>query len=214
MKRAIITMAICFLFCLMTSAESKKEEYKDGIKFSLTDEEVKEAIEFGQKTKPKDIDKLYTSNFFGKGFGDFMKVVGSPTPEATVMTKRYSIASYVAGQKVKYMEPDPKRIEQIRNLNSLEIRFIATSSYPEFPKAIHCVLKKDDKAIQPTSITGKDKNAEAVIDKDSHTKVWFAVFVASFDPKDIDPKAGYAFIIIDTARDFEQKINLDFSKYE
>jgi hypothetical protein len=214
MKRAIVAVAICFLFCQMISAESKKEEYKDGIKFSLTDEGVKEAIEFGQKTKPKDIDKLYTSYFFGKGFGDFMKAMGGPTPEATVMTKRYLIASYVAGQKVKYLEPDPKQIGQIKNLNSLEVRFLATNTYPEFPKAIHCVLKKDDKAIQPTLIVGKDKPAELVIDKDSHTKTWFGVFVASFDVKDIDPKANYTFVIIDTARDFEQKINLDFSKYQ
>jgi len=214
MKKAIATISICFLFCLMISAESLKEGYKEGIKFSLTDEEVQEAVELGRKNTPKEIDKLYTSNFFGKEFGAFMKAMGGPTPEATVMTKRYQIASYVADQKVKYMEPDPKRIDQLKNLTSFEIRFISPNNYSEFPKSIHCVLKKDDKVVQPAFISGKNQIPKYVVDGEAHTKTWVGIFVASFEPKDLDPKGSYTFVIIDTARNFEQKINLDFSRYQ
>jgi hypothetical protein len=186
-----------------------KPDDQAGIKFKLTDAEVEKALAWGKAHSQADIRAAYGANWAG-GLGGFSRAMGAVMPHALAATRYYQIAAYAQEQTSKYLEVDPKRVEEIRNGNGLTIAFTATNLYPEFPKNLHVVLKQGDKVIQPATISGKDKAPKLQVDE--HSKTWYGFFTAVFPEAEIDPRAKSTLVIIDTARNWEQKISLDFGK--
>jgi len=192
-----------------TTSSAVKPDEQAGIKFKLTDEEVEKALTWGKAHKQAELMAAYEAVWAG-GLGGFSMAMGAVMPKALVATRYYQIAAYAQEQTSKYQEVDPKRVEEIRSGSGLSVAFTATNLYPEFPKNLHVVLKQGDKVIQPTTLQGKDQHPKLQVDHDSRT--WYADFSAVFPETDLDPKAKSFLVIIDTARNWEQKITLDFNK--
>jgi hypothetical protein len=186
-----------------------RPEEPAGIKFKLTDDEVEKALSWGKAHKQAELMAAYEANWAG-GLGGFSMAMGAVMPHALAATRYYQLAAYAQEQSSKYLEVDPKRVEEIRSGNGLTIAFTATNLYPEFPKNLHVVLKQGEKVIQPVSIEGKDKHPKSQVD--NHSKTYYGFFSAVFPEADLDPKAKSTLVIIDTARNWEQKVSLDFSK--
>jgi hypothetical protein len=186
-----------------------KPDDQVGIKFKLTDEDVEKALAWGRTHSQAELTAAYEANWAG-GLGGFSMAMGAVMPHAVAATRFYQIAAYAQEQTSKYQDVDPKRVEEIRSGSGLMIAFTATNLYPEFPKNLHVVLKQGEKVIQPASISGKDQAPKVQIDE--HSKTWYGAFTAIFPEAEIDPKAKSTLVIIDPARNWEQKISLDFGK--
>ena len=190
-------------------AAAAKTDDQAGIKFKLTDEDVEKAVAWGRTHSQAELLGVYQANWAG-GLGGFSMALGAVMPHAVAATRYYQIAAYAQEQTSKYQEVDPKRVEEIRSSTGLMIAFTATNLYPEFPKNLHVVLKQGEKVIQPTIIKGKDQIPRVQVDE--HSKTWYSAFTAVFPETEIDPKAKSTLVIIDPARNWEQKISLDFGK--
>ena len=184
--------------------------YHDGIKFTLSEQEIQDAISWGKANKRNVLERDY-HGIWGEALGTFAKYAGGGImPEAVVHTKYLRIAEHASDQNAKYQEINPQAIEEIKLSNNLLITCVATNTYAEFPRGIHIVLKQGEKIIQPINITGKEDVPRAQVDNLSTT--WWSAFTASFPESEIDSKAKSTLVIIDTIRNFEQKIALDLSK--
>ena len=191
------------------TASAARPEAPAGIKFKLTDADVQAAMAWGKAHKQAELMAAY-QGIWGGGLGGFSTAMGALMPTVLGGTRYYQIATYAQEQASKYQEVDPKRVEELRSGNGLTIAFTATNLYPEFPKNLHVVLKQGEKVIQPLNIEGKDRLSKVLVDE--HSKTWYATFSAVFPEAEIDPQAKSTLVIIDTARNWEQKVSLDFAK--
>lgn len=192
-----------------SAGSTAKPEEQAGIKFQLTDQDVQAALAWGKAHKQAELAAAYEATW-GGGLGGFSAAMGAVMPKALAATRYYQLAAYAQEQISKYLEVDPKRVEELRSGAGLLILFTATDLYPEFPKNLHVVLKQGDKVIQPLRIQGQDQVPKVQVDRGSRT--WYGAFTAVFPENEIDPKAKSTLVIIDTTRNWEQKISLDFAK--
>jgi len=175
--------------------------YTDGIKVDLTEEEVKETIDWGRRNKDS-FGNLLRPCLFGK-FGLYEE-------NGMIITKTLELAAQSALAAITYRTLTEAQVNQICKSKYFAIRVNTYASKKDFLKACSIVLGQGKKIIRP-------KRIERVKETDP-TAGFFGIpyyrgyVMGLFSYSDIDPKAKTTIVLIKVIG--ESRFEVDFSKYK
>ena len=175
--------------------------YTDGIKINLTEEEIKNAIDWGAKNKASPV-KIIKSYSFGKLklYEDF----------GLILTKFMYLAKLSAMCAKHYDRFDKTLIKKVLNIDTLDIMITTYGSRENFLENSNIVLKQGKKIIRPIKIL-KQKITDPTA---GFLNIpYYKGYIAGYFPYSrIKPK-GKTIIILCKKRG-ESRFEVDFSRYK
>lgn len=172
--------------------------YTDGIKVDLTEEDVKEAIDWGRKNKDN-LENIFRRYSFGE--------LAIYQEGGAVLTKTYGLASLSCTLAREDRSPDRADIAEIVNSDALGIAVTTYGSKPDFLKGSRLVLRQGEKIIHPVN-TEITKQVESTKDLSLYRGHLVGYFLYSH----IDPKAKTTIILVKERA--ESRFEVDFSRYK
>ncbi|MFQ5867969.1 MAG: hypothetical protein ACE5IT_08285 [bacterium] len=175
--------------------------YTNGIKVNLTEEEVKEAIDWGAENKdsPENIRSLY-------GFGELK----GHKEYGYVATKFYTLAFLGCRSARRYKSPGRDEIEEILSSKEFWIRICTYGDKIDFAENYRIVLKRGKKVIKPGTRGSPRWTKTTAVFPSSPS--YQATVTAFFPYSAIDPKAKTKIILIKDKG--ESSFEVNFSQYK
>ena len=172
--------------------------YSDGVKVDLTEEDIKEAIDWGRENKDN-LENIFRHYSFGE--------LAIYQEGGAVLTKTYALASLSCILAREYKSPDRAEIAEIVNRDTLGIAVTTYGSKADFLKGSRIFLKQGKKIIHPVK-TEIEKQVESTED----LSVYRGHLTGYFLYSDIDPKAKTKIILVKPGG--ESRFKVDFSRYK
>lgn len=176
--------------------------YTDGIKINLTEEEIKNAIDWGAKNKdsPWKFTKPYAFHWHWY-YGD----------KGAITTKISALADRGCSSARRYKSPERTEIDEILKSDSFPIIvFFIRGSRFALPEDYHMVLKQGEKFIHSIKTEAKRLIVPLPTFLGSYDFKW--AVGARFLYSEIDPKAKTTIILVKPKS--ESRFEVDFSRYK
>lgn len=183
-------------------------DYTGGIKINLTEEDIKEAIEWGKENKdPLDIRHSHT-------FGDYLYMEWEDGGK--IVTKYHALALLSASLARKGKSPSKAEIEEIVNTDVFGIEFIARLEEPIIFEDSRIFLRQHKKTIRPVK-TKVVKEVTPIpnvsIFGERLATIYEGYIIAYFLYSQIDPKAETTIAFI-MKGGWTSEFGVNFSWYE
>jgi len=182
-------------------------DYTGGIRINLTEEDIKEAIEWGRKNKDSDI------ILHSYSFGDHLYMEWEDG--GIIQTKTFALASLSVALARQGKSPSKAEIDEIINSDTLAIEFTARGEKTDFIKGSKAYLKQGEKTIRPVK-TEIDKEIKCVpnvsILGEEIVTIYEGCLVASFLYSEIDLKSKTTIALVKKYGSYE--FVEDFSWYK
>jgi len=175
--------------------------YTDGIKVNLTEEEIKEAIDWGKKNKDSP-QNVFPPWVFGK-FGKYDE-------NGTIFTKTCYLTCLGFFSAREYKSPDTSEVESFLSRDVLGITITTFGSKADLLKKYRIVLKQGEKFIKPKKTTRR-KVADPTAGFMGIPYYKFHI-MGLFPYSEIDPKGKTTVILIKDRG--ESRFEVDFSRYK
>ena len=172
--------------------------YSDGIKVDLTEEDIKEAINWGKENKDN-LENILRCYSFGE--------LSIYQEGGAVLTKTYGLACLGCFSAREHRIPNRAEIEEIVNYDALGIAVTTYGSRADFLKGSRLVLMQGEKIIHPVN-TQITKQVESTED----FSVYRGHLVGYFLYSEIDPRAKSTIIMVKERG--ESRFDIDFSRYK
>jgi len=194
---------------VLPQQEEKKAVYNEGIKVNLTEEETREAIDWGIKNK--DSPEVFLSSYeFGsqEAYEERGFIV---TKFRTLASLGYTSVKTKHKVDTAHIQPEVKKaIQTVLNTKVLVLDIITYGDEPDFAKDYHIVLKQGEKIIQPVGLTAPQRaDTTTRFPQSPSYKAWVE---AQFPYSKLDPKGKTTVILIKDQGD--SRFEVDFSHYK
>lgn len=174
--------------------------YIEGIKVDLNEQEIKEALNWGEKNKFS-VEKILETYHFG--------AEESYEEHGIIFTKFHGLAVLGAESARKYSSPDLSKIDKILHREKLGITIFAYGDRLGFAAEYHIVIKQGAKIIQPTEVEAPE--GAMIEPRALGTPAVETPVTAGFRYSDIALK-GKTTIVLIREKD-ELSFDVDFSNY-
>jgi len=175
--------------------------YTDGIKVDLTEEEIKEAIDWGAKNKDS-FWKVIKPYLFGKW--------GISEEFGVILTKSFYLASLGARSARNYKSPEESDIGVVLIDDTLHVMINTYGNEPEFYKGYQIVLKQGERVIHPVKIESRKQAGPTV--GFLNTPYYRGDVTGLFRYSEIDFRAKTTIILVKD--EGESRFEVDFSEYK
>lgn len=199
-------------------------DYTGGIKINLTEEGIKEAIDWGAKDKNsygKNVSEAYRfgkplSNWIGE-WVNFREATGKKIDNwseykesGSIYTKFFSLATLGGSLAREGKSPERADIEKILNMRTMMVYIHTYGDKGQFAKNYRIVLKQGEKLIQPVEVKADGLACKTAFFPKSPS--FSACVEARFLYSEIDPKAKTTIILVKDQG--ESRFEVDFSRYK